>query len=289
MTPFFFASNDELDLRRTLPSEIAFIGVASPHVVHALAMVLRRSRVTRCVIADVNARQLRHAKHFFGAVAEMQARCDYARHILAAEVDDDALHEIDGDPDRIQGSDTGGALFAYESAFWTRLRVDASRFKALYGVPVAVEPDGLRCALPAAPGAPPAQIVHAIACRPTDECLFHGTLAFGSGFLCSDNAYASFHEALGRLRIEYVCSDIAPFLEASAARAATLPLVAYCSNLFHPFFMSRSAMMQEKGARLIQRLYAAASNVTLIADEREGDALSEAAAAMLRACRHHDP
>jgi hypothetical protein len=245
---YYILSNDEVrrPLRFKGPKEgWIFLGIGSPHVLHALAEVVRQCSLERIAFVDNNPLQLGHLIRLIHWILDAKDRIDFLQSLFCGEITPEgrqALEEIPTAPtSSIRGAREGkrdDSLGALEEQFWRGFELDAQRFFDTYGRDVKQRPDGLFTSQRTMGGID--QCILTVTCG-TRERYSHWpfTTGFGSGFLRDEHTFSQIKETLIKVPISFIAEDFTKFAKPFLHAYRYHPIAIWTSNLFGDWFSSR--------------------------------------------------
>ena len=251
---YYILSNDEVPGPLQFPASgkgWLFLGVGSPHVLHALAEVMRQCGISRVVFLDNNPRQLGHLLRLLRFIRESSNRADYLAHLFCGEITEEAREALDFVPSAgegsIRGARQGGnddGLWEPEQRFWSGFHLDVDLFERMYGRKVEQRPGGLltsqgvvgeisRCML-------------TVACGTKERYpAWPFTAGYGSGFLRDEETFRGFRSALGDIPLSFVTDDITTNCQRFFRYFRYQPIAFWASNLFDEWFAERYPGIRE--------------------------------------------
>lgn len=279
---YYILSNDEV--RRPLtfkgPKEgWIFLGIASPHGLHALAEVIRQCSLERIAFVDNNPLQLGHLIRLIHWILDAKDRIDFLQSLFCGEITSDgqqALGEIPTAPTgSIRGARQGHRddnLGELEERFWRGFELEIDRFLATYGREVERRPDGLLTSQRTIGEID--QCILTVACGTRERySQWPFTAGFGSGFLRNEHIFSQLKETLVSVPISFIAEDFSTFAEPFLSAYRYHPIALWTSNLFDDWFSNRMPgidKLRKSFVRLASQVepYFPELDLYLIQDER---------------------
>lgn len=281
---YYILSNDEVrtPIRFRGPRKgWIFLGVGSPHVLHALAELSVTKDIARITFCDNNPRQLGHLLRLVRFILESGNRIDFLQRLFCGNISPDAREALDEVPEAprgtIRGSNTGRAenqLWELEKRFWAGFKFDPNSFHLAYGRVAERREDGLYTSQDVIGEIN--QCVLTVVCGAKDRYrVWPFTAGYGSGFLRNEESFHRLKLVLLSTPVSFLIEDITTFAQKYLTYFRYFPVALWVSNIFAEWFVRRNPSLEILRDTLTQLGSQVAPSfpeldIYLIADERGG-------------------
>ncbi|MCP4891252.1 MAG: hypothetical protein GY904_32240 [Planctomycetaceae bacterium] len=255
----YILSNDIVDTRLspTRPEAIDFVGIGNPHALHVLAGLAAQVALSRIVLIDNNAWQLRHLVSLCSDIIATNDRFEYVERVLCLKLTDRArsmLLELDSNsPTRVTYNRwLAKQRAAAEAVAWSTGEFDGAAFQTRYDVPAIIAEQQLAIEMSNVGDLPSAVLAICRVPRQKGEKNVF-SLCWGQGYLASDSIFTSVRELLVNTSATFVLGDFASVVDEVALLLKYRPVALWSSNVYCQYFVDRHPPLDESLHRIVQQ------------------------------------
>ncbi len=220
----------------------SFIGIGNIHALHALSLFLNNYAYNKLIFIDYNKNQILHLQQCIYDILHSCNRIDFIKRFFCIDLNSTAEHILNSihfSPNYIHGEVDKDSSFIQEKIFWSNVIFDENQFSKKYNLKAKKKEAGLEIY---ANTIGDINIYKAtlFSCGLQEHKLHVFTLAFGSGFLASEEKFLSLQQTLQKTPSCFIVDDISDIFENILASVKYGPICIWLSNLIQDYFIKKN-------------------------------------------------
>jgi len=242
---YYFLSNDIVKLKscNLNPNRsYVFIGIANPHSLHVLSLLIKYVGIERIIMVDNNQGQIEHLLRLMHLIGQSKDRMDFLESLFCVDFNKKAievLKSLDRNLNEIRGAVKRDNYYKVEQLLWQNLIFNRSKFQKRYRLGAKLDDKGLRIVSKTVGGIK--EYYATFVCGSLkDYGKWPFTAAFGSGYLQDEESLGNMKRMISSIPIYIIKADLSDVCGKLLLSNRYYPILFWTSNLLSQYFVKQN-------------------------------------------------